>query len=485
MEFFSFLSAFNPFASRSIIGKTLKGRYLIEKQLGQGGYGTTYLAADLDVPDRRKCVVKQLTPSSRETGILPKAKQLFKQEAIMLQALGKNEQIPELLAYFEQQNQFYLVQEFIDGHNLSQEIYPGRIWNEKQTVHLLRQILQGLRVVHQTNVIHRDLKPSNLMRRKSDQKVMLIDFGAVKEIKELRRAAKGEVTSTVPMGTRGYMPMEQALGNPRFCSDIYAVGMIGIEALTGKRATQLQQDKKTGEILWNDRVKVSEQFVEILQKMVAQDANQRYHSVDEIMLVLEAIDSNWSEENIPKLSVTENPVHSLHIPKTREIAYPDTELVKEVPQLSSPKKRTINLRVAGIGLFVAAGVLYTIANQFAISYNIWGYIYEKQEKYEKAIDNYTQAIELDPNYAKAYKNRGDVYVEQDKYEEAIADFTEAIQIEPNFTKAYNNRGNVYNRQGKYEEAIVDYTQQTNPIYHPCEIAIAAQSDFILGKLGKS
>ena len=105
MSFFSFLSSFNPFASPSIIGTTLKDRYFIEKQLGRGSFGTTYLARDLDVPDRRKCVVKQLTPRSKEPGILPMAQRLFEREAKTLQALGKNEQVPELFAYFQQRNQ--------------------------------------------------------------------------------------------------------------------------------------------------------------------------------------------------------------------------------------------------------------------------------------------------------------------------------------------------------------------------------------------
>ena len=201
--------------------------------------------------------------------------------------MGENEQIPRLFAYFEEGGKFYLVQEFIDGYDLTKEIYPGKRFTESRTIQLLTEILEVLKYVHQQNVIHRDLKPQNIMRRKSDGKIVLIDFGAVKEIKGLTVTNKGQTTKTIAVGTHGYMPTEQAAGKPKFCSDIYAVGMIGIEALTGVKPNQLNSDNSTGEIIWKNQVNVSLKLSLILDKMISDYWQNRYQNVDEVLVELD------------------------------------------------------------------------------------------------------------------------------------------------------------------------------------------------------
>ncbi|NEQ39263.1 MAG: protein kinase [Okeania sp. SIO3I5] len=263
--------------------RILRHRYQIISELGKGGFGTTYLAADQDLPNHPQCVVKQLTPSDPRPEVFQVAKTLFDKEAKTLQRLGKHEQLPQLFAYFEEGGQFYLVQEFIEGNDLTKEIYPGKKFSEKQAIQLLTEILEVLKYVHEENVIHRDLKPQNIMRRKSDGKIVLIDFGAVKEIKVLSLTGEGIITTTIAVGTPGYMPTEQAAGQPRFCSDIYAVGITIIAALTGMSANQLPKDDSTGEIIWKNQVNVSEKFARVLDKMVLYDWRNRYQTVDEII----------------------------------------------------------------------------------------------------------------------------------------------------------------------------------------------------------
>ncbi len=165
-------------------GTIIRGRYRIEKRLRQGGYGMTYLAVDMDLPSFPQCVVKQLSLQSNNHNILLKVRKMFANEAKVLEKLGeKHDKIPKLLGYFEEENEeFYLVQEFIDGHDLSHEITSGNHLSENQVIAMLQDILTTLEFVHQQNVIHRDIKPSNLIRRKSDGKIVMIDFGAVKEI---------------------------------------------------------------------------------------------------------------------------------------------------------------------------------------------------------------------------------------------------------------------------------------------------------------
>lgn len=163
----------------------LAGHYQVEKVLSkEGGFGETFLARDTHLPGNGICVVKQLKPRQNNPETLVLAKRLFEQEAQVLQELGNNNQnnnqIPRLLAYFEQDNEFYLVQEYIEGHTLNKEIYDGKQLSEFYVIKLLQDTLKVLAFVHQNNVIPRDIKPGNLIRRKQDGNIVLIDFGAVK-----------------------------------------------------------------------------------------------------------------------------------------------------------------------------------------------------------------------------------------------------------------------------------------------------------------
>jgi len=261
----------------------LRNRYQIIKDLGQGGFGDTYLAKDLDLPGQPQCVVKHLKPKDPNPAILLIAKGLFDKEAQTLYKLGKlHDQIPSLSAHFEENGEFYLVQDFIEGHDLTKELILGKKSSESHTIKLLHEILEVLAIVHQQNVIHRDLKPANLMRRQ-DGKIILIDFGAVKEISTMVVNAQGQTSFTVGIGTSGYMPSEQAKGKPKLCSDIYAVGMIGIQALTGQPPHTLPEDPQTGEVIWRNQAQVSNNLANVLDKMVRDHFSQRYPNAEQAL----------------------------------------------------------------------------------------------------------------------------------------------------------------------------------------------------------
>ncbi|NEP63558.1 MAG: protein kinase [Symploca sp. SIO2G7] len=273
-----------------MIPKILRGRYKIISSLGSGGFGETFLAQDHDLPGYPQCVVKQLKPQSNHPFILQTSRRLFDQEAKILHQLGNHNQIPTLLAHFEENQEFYLVQELIIGHDLKQEFSLGKRWSEEQVVFLLKDVLQILEYVHQYNVIHRDLKPANLIRRASDGKLVLIDFGAVKQVSTQITNTQGEQSLTIVIGTPGYIPAEQLAGKPQLSSDIYALGMLGIQALTGISPNQLPKDLYTGEVSWHNQLEVEQvrgsPLLDILDKMVLRDFRQRYQNVTEILQVL-------------------------------------------------------------------------------------------------------------------------------------------------------------------------------------------------------
>ncbi|MFE1746484.1 protein kinase [Coleofasciculus sp. H7-2] len=279
-----------------MLGKTLSGRYQIIKHLGGGGFGQTYLAEDQQLPGNPQCVVKQLKPKASDSLTLEVARRLFDREVQVLYRLGNHDQIPQLLAHFEDEQEFYLVQEFIEGDELKQELPVGKQLSQDLVIVLLQDLLEILAFVHQQDVIHRDIKPSNLIRRKQDGKLVLIDFGAVKEVGTQTVSSPGETTLTVVIGSPGYMANEQLSGKPRFSSDIYAVGMLGIQALTGLPPSQLPEDSKTSEILWRDRLSVGTRYtvplLDVLDKMVRYDYRQRYQTAIEALQALQQLNND-------------------------------------------------------------------------------------------------------------------------------------------------------------------------------------------------
>ncbi len=268
-----------------LLDQTLRQRYKITRLIGGGGFGDTYLASDLDFPGQRKCVVKHLSPKNLDPVAIKIANRLFTEEAETLSRLGEHDRIPRLYAYFEEDGQFYLVQEFVEGQELTSEFKPGKKWSEAKVISLLQEILAILVVVHREGNIHRDIKPANIMRRKQDDKLILIDFGAVKRVVNVDTQQKKD--STVAIGTPGYMSPEQAMGNPGKYSDIYALGMLAIQALTGLSSENFPQDSRRWEQIVNEQqLKISSRLKTVLSKMISFQPQNRYGDAKEVLQAL-------------------------------------------------------------------------------------------------------------------------------------------------------------------------------------------------------
>lgn len=286
-----------------MVSQLLDGRYQIIEVIETGEYGQTYLAKDTRRPGEPKCFVKHLRPTSNDPKLIETARRLFEKEAEVLEKLGQHDQIPQLFAYFEDGQEFFLVESYIAGHSLSSEILPGKPLAEDKVVGILREVLEILVFVHAHGVIHRDIKPGNLIRRTSDHKLVLIDFGAVKEI----HVTQGQTPLTVRIGTLEYMPVEQFEYNPQLNSDIYALGMIGIQALTGLPAYDLPKlrdinNSNRGEIVWRHLAVCSQALADILDNMVRYDFRERYQLASEALADLRKI-TERSRVRTPKLSI--------------------------------------------------------------------------------------------------------------------------------------------------------------------------------------
>lgn len=304
----------------------LDGRYVPLKLLGRGGFGAAFLARDRRIPGMRQCVVKQFQPAGNLTSIqLQLAQQLFEREADVLAQIGnQNEQIPDLFAYFEitvkswqseQQEQFfYLVQEYIDGQNLEEELAQRNQFTSEEALEVLREILKVLKFVHNEGIIHRDIKPSNIMRDRHG-KLYLLDFGAVKQV---TNAPTGFGGST-GIYSMGFAPPEQMSGGQVYPStDLYALAVTILTLLTKKEATQLF-DGYSNQWKWRSLVSINSGVADILDRMLLPAANQRFQSAQEVLSALDSLSIpptqlRPSKATVPKLSSQTQPPQAPIVP---------------------------------------------------------------------------------------------------------------------------------------------------------------------------
>ena len=400
----------------------LGSRYKIIQHLSKGGFGTTYLAEDTQYPDNLQCVVKKLHSNIDDAEVLEISRRLFDKEAKTLAKLGKHNQIPQLLAFFEEEREFYLVQEYVQGKTLTNELIIGQPWSAEKVMDFLSDFLKVIDFVHSNGVIHRDIKPDNLIRRHTDQKIVLVDFGAVKDVIKAQTA----IALTVGIGTQGYMPTEQARGRPRLASDIYAVGMIAVQALTGIHPVELPEDEN-GEIIWQDRTNCTPQLKEILYKMVRYHFKDRYQSAQEILTNLSICRNNLTSKIDSDVTGIMNPI----VTNSGQAANVATASTKANPL------KPIGLAMAG--LLLVGGVV------LGGKYLIPGSNSQLQEAQAKAqAGEYTEAIAI----AQDLPTTPDIQAKIDRWAEQLLDRAEAK----------------YTRNGEIETAsvIIEMIPETSP-----------------------
>ncbi|MFN4280945.1 protein kinase domain-containing protein [Thermosynechococcus sp.] len=277
----------------------LRRRYVAQQVLGQGGFGITYLARDLDTPGRRQCVIKQLQVETSNPALLQKAEDLFKREARLLEKLGEHPQIPTLFAFFQErvnsstgegeENYFYLVQEFIEGDTLEEELASRGHFSEEEVRGILKELLPVLQYIHDQKAIHRDIKPANIIRQSAknskfpgQRRLYLIDFGAVKDISRVTEMAREHTR----IYTANYAAPEQVRGEQVFpCSDLYSLAVTCLVLLTGRDPKELL-DHYHHTWNWQNQRPINPKFRDILMKMLAVVPSDRYQSASEVEAAL-------------------------------------------------------------------------------------------------------------------------------------------------------------------------------------------------------
>ncbi len=477
----------------------LGGRYKIISELGAGGFGQTFLAEDLHLPGHPQCVVKQLKPQTKDAKSLAMARRLFDTEAEVLYQLGDHDQIPRLLAHFEDEQEFYLAQEFIEGEPITKEIVVGEPWSEVRVLALLQDILEILAFVHQQQVIHRDLKPANLIRRRCDGRIVLIDFGAVKQVStQVAEPDTGQTNLTISIGTKGYMPNEQLAGNPRFSSDIYAVGRLGIQALTGMPPKRLAEDPKTSELDWRKYAPhICPEVAAMLECMVRYDFRDRYPTAAEALLALRSLPESLLEslpplqplpeikeatfdQELPSLptptgateiEIEQTPTNIWEAAELLELAStsassPETTALLSQQQCSLPPSKHLAVTRLTSGLwqrqFVKFWPIFAILAAVGVTFAITKSLISPQPASQTAIRRGTSA-EVSASTptpppqkpeATALLSQANQLREAGEYQKAIEVYDQAIALKPKLAQAYWGRCESLNKLQKPADAIV-------------------------------
>nr|WP_019499968.1 serine/threonine-protein kinase [Pseudanabaena sp. PCC 6802] len=443
----------------------LYNRFKIVKPIGRGGFGKTYLAEDVDNLNSR-CVVKQLAYQGQSSWATKKAVELFEQEAKQLALLSENHQIPKLLAYFQDSNHLYLVQQFIEGEDLLRQLEHQGQYSEVQIKQLMLELLPVLQFIHDRDVIHRDIKPENIMRQAKDGKLFLIDFGVSKLISPT-------ITGTGSiLGSHGYSPLEQIQqGKVVYASDLFALGVTCFHLLSGIHPQHLWAER--GYDWTNDWQRylpfpVTAPLDSVLNKLLNKDVQSRYQSANEVLKDLRSpASSTLPTSPLPPKA----PTTVLNLPSPPPATSVSTSAASGKRWFKKPAI-PIGMGVAAIAAVgLAIGIPRLLPNRHATTpevVEIYKLASEKssQGKKQEALEDFNKVLALDPNFANGYIDRGNARNDLGDKQGAIADYSKAIELDSRYADAYINRGNIRSELGDKQGANTDYSKaiESDPNY---------------------
>ncbi len=426
----------------------LGGRYQFIKVLGVGERRQTLLVADVHYPGHPQCVIKQLKLPTRNPTTLKFILSLLKKKLEVLEMVGRHNQIPNTLASFQDQKHFYLVQEFIPGRSLAEELVVGQPWPQQKVLPLLLEVLQILVFVQEHGVIHSNLKPANIIRHHGDDRILVSDFGLLKEI-NWDISSKETASESDSQGVHwAYVPLEQRQGQARFCTDHYALGMIAVQALTGLSPQDLpdasQSDFQATVIrLLQQMGGVGINTASLIARMVHPEPDRRYQKAVAILADLSRL----------VVEPAATPTHRGEV-KAYDTPQPET------PAPARAQGKTVLMGVVFLVMALGIGaVALRLPQRFLANQRLGAAAATAQNgEPEAAIAQYSQALELYPHNDEALAARGQLYNQINQPETGLADLTAAIEINPtNATWAYQ-RGNLRFGVGDIQGAIDDYTE---------------------------
>ncbi|MFM2312213.1 MAG: hypothetical protein RLZZ04_1489 [Cyanobacteriota bacterium] len=427
------------------INQLVGGRYSITSYLGGNEGVETYLAKNLRRQYQSPCLIKQIELPHGDDHHKIQLERRFAEELSALERLGHHEQIPQLWDHFEENDEFYLVHEYIQGKSLAQRIAQKDLATP-QIIQILDSTLSALQFIHQNRLIHRNIKPSNLIVRELDQQVIVTDFGILHDIKT-RPNLVGEHSSS---DRQNYWPPEQAAGRPNISSDLYALGMTIIEALTGTKPGSFTREQ-TGKLLWEQNLALDRRLIRIIDKLIQLDLGQRYPSADKVLSDLRKI----------------NNYGALHYQQSKtQLQDSKTTNRQNRRQSNRSSSRDQNLLSKSrlpllIGLLGVVCLLGSIEFAFPLVRPFY-YCYQGERLLPKqpqtALAVFTKAINLKSQNWRAWSGKGDALAAMERYPQALAAYQESTKLNATSSIAWQKQGDVLFRLDNFTKAIAAYNQ---------------------------
>jgi serine/threonine protein kinase len=444
------------------------GNYRLVHLLGVGGFAEVYLAEHIYL--KTKVAVKVLHTHLAQAEFAD-----FLQEAQTIARLKHPHIIP--VFDFGIDGTPYLVMDYVPHGALRQRHPRGTQVPFTAIVSYVVQIASALQYAHDSKVIHRDVKPENILINSANA-IILSDFGIA------TAAHRTSSLKTVnASGTPVYMAPEHIAGKPRPASDQYALGIVVYEWFCGMppfvgepMAVMYQQTHTPVPPLSDHDTTISDEIEQIILRALAKDPQDRFDSIQAFAAALEL---EYLVEEVKKQLVTRivlglkrtgletqvaQRMPSIHTLQAQEAQ----ALARDFLALGSfHDKRTLleGLKILG-KTHKAAESLYLDASAGLEEFARKNVVLLEEGKvfHEKAIADYTQALQLDPKSANTYRNRGDLYHALQQTDKDIADYTQALQLDPKNANTYWRRGNAYRGLQQYDKAIQDYDQslELNP-----------------------
>ena len=418
------------------IGQTVGGRYSITHYLGCSGSIETYLAENLHRRYQSPCIIKQIELHNAN-GERARLEQQFTEELSIIERLGYYEQIPQLWDHFTEDERFYLVHEYVPGDSLAREI-EGRELSIEETVKILVSALSALQFVHQNRIIHRNIQPANLIIRTEDRQAILTNFGTIDDLiatseRDLDYSQRIE---------QNYWSPEQIAGRPTVSSDLYALGMTIIEALTGRKPGSFSRDEN-GKLLWSKNVNLDRRTIEIIDRMVQLNLGQRYQSAEKVL-------------------------QDLQRTKIGSATHLDT---RPQSKFNLPKFGKLPIAISLLGIVCLLGSIEYAFPTIRPLYHRYRGLQLLSEKPQDALNSFTRAIDFKPQSSSAWSGRGEALLLLERYPQALAAYEESSNLDSDNAASWQQQGNLHYRLENYPEAIAMYdraialNRRDAPTYH--------------------
>lgn len=446
--------------------KIIGGRYKLIQELHKVRWSKTYLAEDLGMPPKFKCIVKQLQLTLEGQFDLAHIQAYWSQQASLWQSRVSNNQITRLLACFEENNSFYLIQKYIEGETLTAQLETTSPLRESKIISWLKDILSILVSIHRQGIVHGNLKPSNFVITRPDNQVVLIDFGIIHNVVERLNNQKNSTKLIIEENSYYPLNLVNRKQQQDFKADYYAVGIMAIQAIANIDPATLPRKPTAKAIFKQENRSISPGLLRIIERMISLDSDQGYASATEIINDLNQI--NPPEKRIPAKDESIIDFDQIK-PIVKNIQSQNGKSIPKTPMPSSGLPSTIQTTIIKIKqrpkqlLAVAIAILALGGIGELLFPTVRPFLQIRQgkkqlssEEPQAALKSFKEALELNPQSTSAWKNRGDALFQLERYRAAIAVYDKALNFSPNNSQLWKGRGEALYRLERFEAAVTAY-----------------------------